>query len=754
VSEAVGPEQGSPHPQERWPVADTLTRLESALAGRYRIEREIGRGGMATVYLADDVKHHRHVAVKVLHSELASTIGPDRFLREVDVVASLNHPRILPLYDSGDASGFLFYVMPYIQGESLRVRMDREKQLSIDEALTIVRQVASALGYAHARDVIHRDVKPENIMLHEGEAMVADFGIALVLTGVDDRITERGFVVGTPAYMSPEQSLSESDLDARSDVYSLGCVLYEMLAGEPPYTAPNAQALLAKRLVDPVPSVRRLRGTVPANVDQALVKALAKAPADRFASVVAFAEALYAPARAQPAAIAVLPFLNLSTDPENEYFADGITEDVIAHLSKMRALKVISRTSVMPFKKSLESLKQIGAKLGATTLLEGSVRRSGDRVRIVAQLIDAESDRYLWSDTYDRQLTDIFEIQTDVALQIAAALKAELTVDEHARLRKEPTSNVEAYKLYLQGRHWYVTYTTSGMEQAISYFERAIAIDPSYALAYANMAIAYTEIAEIGAVPPAEAIARARAAAATALELDPNLAESHSTVAYLDMCDFEWARAEQGFKRALELNPSSADTYDLYGRLCSAQERFDEAIALLRRAQEMDPLAHRLDVATTLLRAGRYVEAALGAEGALAFEPDLDRAHATLGWALIKKGNTDAGIASLERAVSLSPGTTQWVAQLGLAYGLTGHADKAREILRQLEEKATGSYISPYQLVFVYTGLGEYERALDLLERSVDEHAGAAYGIKGSFLLAPLKPHPRFQALLRKMKLA
>jgi serine/threonine protein kinase/Tfp pilus assembly protein PilF len=754
VSEVVSQEQGSPHLQERWPVEDTLTRLESALVGRYRIEREIGRGGMATVYLADDVKHHRHVAVKVLHSELAATIGPDRFLREVDVVASLNHPRILPLYDSGDASGFLFYVMPYIQGESLRVRMDREKQLSIDEALTIVRQVASALGYAHAHDVIHRDIKPENIMLHEGEAMVADFGIALVLTGADDRITERGFVVGTPAYMSPEQSLSESDLDARSDIYSLGCVLYEMLAGEPPYTAPNAQALLAKRLVDPVPSVRRLRGTVPANVDQALVKALAKAPADRFASAIAFAEALSAPARAQPAAIAVLPFLNLSIDPENEYFADGITEDVIAHLSKMRALKVISRTSVMPFKKSLESLKQIGAKLGATTLLEGSVRRNGDRVRIVAQLIDAESDRYLWSDTYDRRLTDIFEIQTDVALQIAAALKAELTMDEHARLRKEPTSNVEAYKFYLQGRHWYVTYTTSGMEQAISYFERAIAIDPNYALAYANMAIAYTEIAEIGAVPPAEAIARARAAAATALELDPHLAESHSTVAYLDMCDFEWVRAEQGFKRALELNPSSADTYDLYGRLCSAQERFDEAIALLRRAQEMDPLAHRLDVATTLLRAGRYVEAAVGAEGALAFEPDLDRAHATLGWALIKRGMIDAGIASLERAVALSPGTTQWVAQLGLAYGLTGYTDKAREILRQLLDRAAHSYISPYQLVFVYTGLGEYDRALDLLERSVDEHAGAAYGIKGSFLLAPLKPLPRFQALLRKMKLA
>ena len=733
---------------------NTLTRLESALAGRYRIQREIGRGGMATVYLADDVKHHRPVAVKVLHSELASTIGPDRFLREVDVVASLNHPRILPLYDSGDANGFLFFVMPYVQGESLRARMQREQLLQIDEALTIARQVASALGYAHAHDVIHRDVKPENIMLHEGEAMVADFGIALVLSAANDRITERGYVVGTPAYMSPEQSLSESDVDARTDVYSLACVLYEMLAGEPPYTAPNAQALLAKRLVDPVPSARRVRGTVPANVDLALIKALAKAPADRFSSVSAFAEALLAPAPPQAAAIAVLPFVNLSTDPENEYFADGVTEDVIAHLSKMRGLKVISRTSVMPFKKSAESLKQIGAKLGATILLEGSVRRSGDRVRIVAQLIDADADRYLWSDIYDRQLTDIFEIQTNVALQIAAALKTELTVDEHARLRKEPTSNVEAYKLFLQGRHWYVRYTTAGMHEAISYFERAIALDPNYALAYANMAIAYTEIAEIGAVPPSEAFPLARAAAAKALEIDSTLAEAHSTAAYLKLCDFDWAGAERGFKRALELNPNSADTYDLYGRLCSAQRRFDEAISLLRRAQEMDPLAHRLDVTTTLLRAGRYTEAAIGAESALAFEPELDRAHATLGWALLKNGNAEAGLASLERAVSLSPGTTQWIAQLGLAYGLTGHTDKAREILRRLETEAAHGYVSPYQLVFVYTGLGEYDRALDLLEHSVQEHAGAAYGIKGSFLLAPLQSHPRFQALLRKMNLA
>jgi eukaryotic-like serine/threonine-protein kinase len=737
-------------------VAEALPRLKAALADRYRIERELGRGGMATVYLADDVKHHRQVAIKVLRPDLASLLGPDRFLREVEIAAKLNHPHILPLYDSGDADGFLFYVMPYVRGESLRLKLEREKQLSVEEALALTRQVASALGHAHAHDVIHRDIKPENILLYEGEAMVADFGIALAMSvAADERLTQTGLVVGTPEYMSPEQSTSERALDARSDVYSLGCVLYEMLAGEPPYAGKNAQALIAKRLVDPVPAVRRLRAAVPANIEQALMQALAKAPADRFISASAFAEALAAPARARPPAVAVLPFLNLSADPENEYFADGITEDVIAHLSKIRALRVISRTSVMPFKNRMQSLKEIGAKLEATTLLEGSVRRIGDRVRIVAQLIDADTDQHLWAETYDRQLTDIFVIQTDVALQIAAALKAELSVDERARIRKEPTSDLQAYQLYLQGRHWLVKYTTAAMQRAIVLFERAIARDPEYALAYASVAMAYAEFGEGGALAPDVAYRQAKEAGANALRLDPKLGEVHTTVAYLKMLvDFDWAGAEQEFKRALELSPSSADTYDYYGRMCAGLERYEEAIALQQRAQDLDPLAHRTDVANAFLRAGRYDEAALVVTRALEDDPDYDRAHATLGWVRLKQGMADEGLAELERAVSLAPGNSQWLAQLGEAYALVGRADKAREVLRQLEDRARHTYVSPYHLAFVYTGLGEQERALDLLEQAFDEHAGAMYGIKGSFLLAPLRSHPRFRALLKKMNLA
>ena len=735
---------------------DQRDRLTAALAGRYVIERELGSGGMATVYLAHDVKHHREVALKVLRPELAAALGPDRFLREVEIAARLNHPHILALYDSGETNGFLFYVMPYVAGESLRHRLEREKQLPIEEALAITRHVAAALGHAHAQHVIHRDVKPENILLYEGEAMVADFGIALAVSAAaGERLTQTGLAVGTPAYMSPEQAVSERALDARSDVYSLGCVLYEMLAGEPPYTGATAQVLIAKRLVDPVPAVRRLRAAVPVGVEQALTKALAKVPADRWASALAFAEALATPAGPRPPSVAVLPFLNLSADPENEYFADGITEDVIAHLSKIRALKVISRTSVMAFKQREQSLREIGARLEVATLLEGSVRRAGDRVRIVAQLIDAESDRHLWAETYDRRLTDVFAIQTDVALQIAAALKAELSPDEKSRLHQEPTSDLQAYQLYLQGRHCYLRYTAEGSRRGIEYFEQAVAKDPNYALAYAALAMVYTELAETGSLRPGEAYARARDASAKALALDLGLGEAHCMLAYITaVCDFNWVSAEQEFKRALELTPNSADTYDLYGRMCLALERNDEALAMERRAQELDPLAHRADVARALLRAGRYDEALQAATHAVELDPHYARGHATLGWAYLKKGIVKQGVAELEIAVSLSPGDTLWLAQLGQAYGMVGDVARARNVLHQLEELSGQRFVSPYHIAFVYTGLGEQDSAMDWLERAYEDRSGPVYSVKGSFLFTTLHAHPRFIALLRKMNLA
>jgi serine/threonine-protein kinase len=740
--------------------SDQLQRLGTALAGRYTVERELGRGGMATVYLADDVKHRRQVAIKVLRPELGSMLGPERFTREIRIAAGLTHPHILPLYDSGEADGLLFYVMPYVRGESIRQKLARERQLPITEAIAIVRQVASALDHAHAHGLVHRDIKPENILLHEGEAMVTDFGIALAAGAAPgDRLTETGLMVGTPEYMSPEQGAGERTLDPRTDVYSLGCVLYEMLAGEPPYVGRTPQSVIAKRFTDPVPAVRRLRPVVPVAVEQAIMTALARLPADRFASAGALTEALTATDGVWPRgpSVAVLPFLNLSADPENEFFADGITEDVIAQLSKIRSLKVIARGSVMRFKTRDQSLREIGMTLDVATLLEGSVRRAGSRVRIVSQLIDAETDRHLWAETYDRELTDIFAIQTDVALQIAAALKAELSPEERTRIRKEPTDDVEAYQLYLQGKHCLTRWTREGVDQGLKFLEQAIARDPEYALAYATIGWSYTELAlaVAGSDPPEEAFPRAKAAVARALEIDSGLAEAHAVLGHIKYaCDYDWAGAEAEFKRAIELNPNTGEVYDFYGLMLSSLGRYDEAIELQRRAHALDPLAHRMDLVTTFLRAGRYDEALRAVTRVLEVEPGLALAHATLGWIHLMTGKPEQGISALERAVALSPESTLFLAQLGQALGQVGRTEQAREILRRLEEVSRRRHVSPYHMAYVYTGLGEQEQALDWLERAYEQRSGGVFGVKGSFLFASLRSQPRFQALLRKMNLA
>jgi TolB-like protein/Tfp pilus assembly protein PilF len=710
------------------------------------------------------------VAIKVLRPELGAVLGADRFTREIEVVAGLTHPHILPLYDSGDvlledpergeslgSERLLFYVMPYVRGDSLRHKLLREKQLPVDDAMRIIRQVASALDHAHARGLVHRDIKPENILLNEDQAMVTDFGIALEADAVPEkRLTRTGVMVGTPSYMSPEQAAGERTLDGRSDIYGLGVMLYEMLAGEAPYTGPTAQAVIAKRFTDPVPSIRRLRPAVPASVDEAIKKAMANVPADRFPSGAAMVAALTAPVIAKSPSVAVLPFLNFSADPENEFFADGITEDVIAQLAKIRSLKVISHTSVMPFKKRELSLKEIGARLDVANLLEGSIRRAGSRVRIVAQLIDAETDRHLWADTYDRDLTDIFAIQSDVALRIAGALEAELSPEEKTRIKKQPTDDVQAYQFYLMGRHCLARWTNEGFVQAIKHYEQAIARDTNYALAYADLGYLYTEIGigVAGSLPPEEAFRKAKAAVAKALELDPELPDAHAVQAHLMMsCDYDWVGAEAEYQRAIELNPNSGVAYDSYGLMLSSLERYDEAIAAQERAHELDPVTHRMDIATTYMRAGRFDEATRAITACLELDPHLALAHATQGWVYLLTGKPEQGIASLRYAVLLSPDSTLYRAQLGQALARTGETDEAREILRHLEALSAKQFVSPYHLAYVYTGLGEYDRAMDCLEQAYEARSGGIFGVKGSFLFVPLREQPRFKELLRKMNL-
>jgi serine/threonine-protein kinase len=489
------------------------------------------------------------------------------------------------------------------------------------------------------------------------------------------------------------------------------------------------------------------------------MKALSKLLADRFASVDAFAAALAETGTTgpRPPSVAVLPFLNLSPDPENEYFADGITEDVIAQLSKVGALQVISRTSVMPYKKREQGLREIAARLQVATVLEGSVRRAGDRVRIVAQLIDADSDQHLWTETYDRQLTDIFAIQADVAMKIARALEAELKPDERARIGRVPTRDLEAYQLFLLGRHWFSRYTGEGFRKGLAYFEQAVARDPGFALAHTGLALAWTHIGVdpgSGIAPSTEAYRHAQAAVKRALALDAGLGEAHGVQALLKfVCDYDWAGAEEEFRLALELSPGSADLYDHFGWLRGSQGRHDEEFELAKRARELDPMAHGSDAAAALLRGGRYEEALREATRAVDFDPRSPRGHSTLGWAHLKLGHQEEGLAELDRAVALDPENTLFLGQRGQALAEAGRTADARAVLQRLEQMAKERVVSPYHIAYIHVGLGDHEAALTLLERAFAERSGGIYAIKGSFLFTALHPHPRFIALLRKMNL-
>ncbi len=561
------------------------------------------------------------------------------------------------------------------------------------------------------------------------------------------------------AYVGALFALAERQEES-GDVHGRVRTCLKLVAADP-HSAKNAQVLIqaldaagdrAGAIQHASEHAQRLRADLGLEPDEgvvALAKQLREAGAKRQAR-------LAAPGGPRPSSVAVLPFLDLSADHEHEreHLGDGITEDVIAHLSKIRALKVIAGTSVVRFKVRRQSLKEIGVTLGTATVLDGSIRRVGDRVRVVAKLIDVETDQHLWADTYDGQLSDIFSVQTDVALQIAASLKAELSPDEQARVRMEPTRDIHAYQLFLQARHCFIEYNIEAITRSIDLFDRAIARDPGFALAWAHLAMAYTELAEDGAMAPDVAYGRATEAARRALQLDPLLGAAHCTMGHLKAVrEFDWSGAEEGFKRALALGPSHAHTHNLYGRFCAALARYDEAITLHTRARELDPLVHRMDLVTALLRAGRYPEAVAEAESAKALDPGHNRTRATLGWAYFLSGRRDEGLAQLEQAVELSRNHPGWMGQLGEAYGMAGNTKKARAILLELENRARASFISPYYFAYVYTGLGEFDRAIDWLERAVASRTGPVYGIKGSFLLAPLQKHPRFRVLLRQMNL-
>ena len=712
-------------------MTDLLDRLKAALANRYTVERELGRGGMATVYLAEDLKHHRHVAVKVLDPELARALGAERFLREVEVTANLTHPHILGLIDSGEADGFLYYVMPYIEGETLRERMTREGQLPLDDALQLTKDVAAALSYAHSHDVIHRDIKPENILLSTGEAVVADFGIARAITEAGgEHLTETGISIGTPAYMSPEQGAGSGKLDGRSDIYALGCVLYEMLAGEPPYTGPTAQAVLAKKLSAATPRVSVIRERVPPSVEAAIDQALAKAPADRFRTASAFADALLSSSGADALtpgkSIAVLPFANLSTDPDNEYFSDGISEEIINALTQLEGLRVAARSSAFSFKGKNEDLRTVGERLNVSTVLEGSVRKAGSRIRVTAQLINVADGFHLWSEQYDREMDDVFAVQEEIAAAIAERLKITYVGDGSVPLVKAPTANLEAYNLYLRGRFHLYQRAGASLQRGLEAFEQALELDPEYALAHAGVADAKSLLGFYGARRAHDVMPQAAAAARRALELDESLAEAHNALGMINVI-YEWNRdvAAEEFQRAIDLNDDfvQAHSWRSFFHLACVEGRFDEAIAEGRRAVELDPLSSypMTMLALVLGMAGHHEEAVSAAKLAVEREPNSYLTWRVLGVVLRWKGDHADAIGAFESALHVVPGHHWALHDIGLSYAATGRARDAEAICSQLIERAGDRHVECAVSGILLGALHRMDDAFQYLDRACEE---------------------------------
>jgi serine/threonine-protein kinase len=737
----------------------TIEELNTALAGRYHVDRQIGIGGMATVYLAQDLRHDRTVAIKVLHADLARTVSAERFLAEIRTTARLVHPNILPLHDSGSAGGFLYYVMPLVDGESLRARLEREKRLSVEESVRLVREAADALDYAHRQHVVHRDIKPENILLQSGHALVADFGIARALSAKSERMTVSGMALGTPAYMSPEQAAGEMDIDGRSDLYSLASVLYEMLAGEPPFTGPTVESVIAQRFTRAAPRVTVKRTGVPRAVEAAIAVALARAPEDRFATMERFQAALTskAPAHGEEGverSIAVLPFVNMSGDPANDFFSDGISEEIINALTQLRDLRVAARTSAFSFKGKNVDLREIGDQLGVATVLEGSVRQAGNRLRITAQLTNVMDGYHLWSERYDRELTDVFAIQDEIANAIATKLR--VRVDPSAELVKPATVNVDAYSLYLKGRALELQ-RGPALISAVECFEQAVALDSGYAAAYAELAKSLLLLSQWGMRHPRETLARASAASARALELDPMLDQAHVADALLAFCvEYDRERAARAWVRAVELDPADPEARALRAAydLVYARGACRDAIHEIEVALASDPLNVniRAHLALILGWSGDYASAEAEAQHAIKLGPNVFYAHWTLVHARML-GPDPEGAVVAARAMLSTFGRHPWpMMALALASDAAGRRDMAEAVYTELDARSRTEYVQPMVRAIAALGGGRPAEAFRNLREAVE--------IRDPFFallalhwppLARVRAEPEFVQILREI---
>ncbi len=765
-----------------------LERLKTALADRYDVQRELGRGGMATVYLARDLKHDRPVAIKVLHPELTAGLGAERFVREIKISARLTHPHILPLFDSGEADGFLYYVMPYLEGESLKDRLEREGKLPVEDAIRLTEQVSSALAYAHERGVVHRDIEPANILLTADQAIVADFGIARALEAAStEGLTMTGMAVGKPAYMSPEQAAGEKDVDARTDVYGLGCVVYEMVSGGLPFEGTGPQVVATKQVAERVRSLRKTDPGIPVWLDRAVSRALATKPADRFATAGDFADALttgtIAPrVRAQRARqvrraaftgaamavlvvaawsiwtvmggrsmerLAVLPLEDLSDDPEQEFLAAGVHEALIAELGRL-GLSVTARTSMLRYRDTEKGIGEVADELGVDGVIEGSVFRGGDSLEIATRLYDRE-EREIWRGSFDGVLPNIVALYRGFARAIAHQIRLSLSAEAEARLGEAAPVDPAVYEAYLRGMHLLNNpRTDEDIDTAIGYFSQAVEQNPADPRAHAGLALGYTNLGH-GPDPPDDAFPRARAAAERSIRLDSTLAEGWAALAHLKYYSPErdWEGAERAFRRANELNPSLADVHYHYAWYLAFFGRVEEALVAHVRAQELDPLNARNTVWIPALHwfSGDNERALREAREIIEQYPRNATAHYVLGESAARLGLFDEAIAAHEQAVTF---WRPWKPYLGHTYARAGRTEDALRIVEELEAQPSSGW-NAVGLSFIHAALGSRDEAFRWMEYEPPHSWAITVASYPQF--ESYRDEPRFRALLRRMNL-
>jgi len=737
-------------------------------ANKYRISSEVGRGGMGVVFKAEDTKLKRPVALKLLPFELSQfPEAKERFIREAQAAAALDHPNICMVYEVEEHDGQAYIAMAYIEGESLKARI-AQGQLKINEALEIAVQVAGGLQEAHRKGVVHRDIKPANIMLTpKGQAKIMDFGLARLESAGD--LTRTSAVMGTVAYMSPEQALGKK-MDHRTDIWSFGCTLYEMLAGQGPFRGGNESAVFQAIVHgDPQP-VTVLRRDIPAGLEKILARCLKKNPLDRYSDASALisdlksvdlADIASIPSAAVPKAapsIAVLPFTDMSPEKDQDYFGEGIAEELINALAHIQGLRVVARTSAFALKGMNLDIREIGRKLDVKAVLEGSVRKAGNRLRVTAQLINVEDGFHLWSERYDRELADIFAIQDEISEAIVDSLKVTLGVGEKTALRKRSTNDPEAYSLYLKGLYFYARPSPESYEKALNCYRAAIDKDPNFALAYAGMANVFGGLGVLNLAPPAEMWPKAKAALQKALSLDEDLAEAHAVAAALAFWyEWDWDAAGRSFDRALSLNPGDAMSHGQRGLFCLNRRMFDEAIGEIKKALELDPIMPMYHAWSVCLHwsVGRLDEALQEFARALEIDPNLGLAYFHAGMAYALKGLLDEALETFEKGKKLVvfPG---WIeSNLGLISLRKGDRVKAELILAEMIESRNKTNVSATSIAFLAGQLGKLDMAFEFVDKAYEERDSlmAYIHIYTEFLSPAIWADPRFKGVLAKMKL-